>query len=129
MMRQKRMSDEAWMELINECRTSGISDHQWCIDHGIKVSTFYAALNRLWKKACIPQEKKAILPVEKQDVVPVKIEELQEARVLHAAEASTEPNAFHGTLRLKLGSCALELSNEADERLICTVIRVLRELC
>ena len=27
-------------ELINECRSSGMTDSDWCREHGIAVSTF-----------------------------------------------------------------------------------------
>ena len=32
--------DDHWLELISQCRSSGLTDRQWCIENGIPVSTF-----------------------------------------------------------------------------------------
>lgn len=58
-----RSLDE-WMELVTECRQSGLTDAAWCNEHGISPSCFYNAVTRLRKKACqIPDqlEKPALL--------------------------------------------------------------------
>ena len=46
-----RSLDE-WMELVTECRQSGLIDTAWCNEHGISPSCFYNAVTRLRKKAC-----------------------------------------------------------------------------
>ena len=45
-----RSLDE-WMELVTECRQSGLTDAAWCNEHGISPSCFYNAVTRLRKKA------------------------------------------------------------------------------
>ena len=50
-----RSLDE-WMELVIQCRQSGLTDAAWCNEHGISPSCFYNAVTRLRKKACqIPE--------------------------------------------------------------------------
>ena len=44
-----RSLDE-WMELVTECRQSGLTDAAWCNEHGISPSCFYNAVTRLHKK-------------------------------------------------------------------------------
>ena len=34
-------NDDHWLKLITQCRSSGLTDRQWCIENGISVSTFY----------------------------------------------------------------------------------------
>ena len=46
-----RSLDE-WMELVIECRQSGLTDAAWCNEHGISPSCFYNAVTRLRKKDC-----------------------------------------------------------------------------
>ena len=41
-----RSLDE-WMELVTECRQSGLTDAAWCNEHGISPSCFYNAVTRL----------------------------------------------------------------------------------
>lgn len=40
-MRSKRIPVEEQYRLIMECRQSGLTDHQWCVEHDIKPGTFY----------------------------------------------------------------------------------------
>lgn len=51
-MRRARVSAEEQYKLIMECRRSGLSDHQWCLNNDIKPGTFYNWVNRLRKKGC-----------------------------------------------------------------------------
>lgn len=50
--RANRRSQDEWFQLIQECRSSGLSDRSWCEQHGILVSSFYNAVKRLRKSAC-----------------------------------------------------------------------------
>ena len=73
-----RSLDE-WMDLITECRQSGLTDAAWCNEHGISPSCFYNAVTRLRKKACQipdPAGKASTLDLtsHKQDVVQITIE-------------------------------------------------------
>ena len=50
-MSSKRLhySDEKWLNLINECRSSGLSDKDWCMEHQIGQCHLVKTLSR-----CIP---------------------------------------------------------------------------
>ena len=70
--------DSEWMELITECRQSGLSDYAWCSAKNIPSSSFYNAVARLRKKACSIPEPSGIAPVidltsRKQEVVQIDI--------------------------------------------------------
>ena len=49
-MRSKRTPAEEQYRLIMECRQSGLTDHQWCVEHDIKPGTFYNWVKRLRQK-------------------------------------------------------------------------------
>ena len=73
-----RSLDE-WMELVTECRQSGLTDAAWCDEQGVSPSCFYNAVTRLRKKACqIPEPAPKVntldLTSHKQDVVQIAIE-------------------------------------------------------
>ena len=56
-------SQDHWLELISQCRSSGLTDRQWCIQNGIPISTFYYHVKALRKKACeIPCFLQALFP-------------------------------------------------------------------
>jgi len=49
--RAPRRSLDDWMELVTECRQSGLTDAAWCEAQGISPSCFYNAVSRLRKRA------------------------------------------------------------------------------
>ena len=51
-MRAKLVTADEQYRLIMECRTSGLTDYQWCLEHNIKPGTFYNWVKRLRKKGC-----------------------------------------------------------------------------
>ena len=51
-MRAKRRTEQEQYEIIKECRQSGLSDHQWCLEHDINPGTFYNWVRRFRKQAC-----------------------------------------------------------------------------
>ena len=76
--RQPNRSSTEWMELITQCRQSGLSDSMWCEQQGIPASTFYNAVTRLRKMACaIPAPSKktklSMYFTAKQEVVKIDI--------------------------------------------------------
>ena len=64
--------DEHWLELITQCRSSGLTNRQWCIENGIPVSTFYYHVRALHKKACKVPEAVGVA-VQKQEVVQIPL--------------------------------------------------------
>ncbi len=52
MKTQRRTADEQY-QLIMECRSSGLSDYQWCTEHNINPGTFYNWVKRLRKKSLL----------------------------------------------------------------------------
>ncbi|WP_312370237.1 IS66 family insertion sequence element accessory protein TnpA [Lachnoclostridium sp.] len=74
-MKTKRKSIDEKLQLIMECRNSGLSDYQWCKRHDINSSTFYNWVTRIHKQVTkIPEalsdEKK---PPLKQEVVKLEL--------------------------------------------------------
>lgn len=51
-MRAPRVPVEEQYRLIMECRQSGLSDHQWCLNNDINPGTFYNWVKRLRQNSC-----------------------------------------------------------------------------
>ena len=49
-MRRKRTSPQEQLRLIQACRQSGLTDFDWCQEHGIPPATFYGWIHRLKQK-------------------------------------------------------------------------------
>ena len=53
--RNPRRTDKEWLDLIQECRSSGLSDKCWCQEHHIHTSNFYYQIRRLRHKDHLSQ--------------------------------------------------------------------------
>ena len=143
MTKQKPRTDDEWMPLIMECRRSGLSDKAWCEKNGIVLSTFYNAITRLRKKACIPEASPrpvVDLTNHRQDVVPIDIVQENPIDIIEAGSTvpypvQTEAQSLTAanldnlyTIELQIGSSYLRLSNDADPRVLEQILRIMRTL-
>ena len=71
--RKKIRSDQEWLELIQECRASGLPDREWCQIHSISINTFYNKVSDLRKKACVIPKTQAAASRQKHEVVPLEL--------------------------------------------------------
>ena len=77
MIKRKYRTDEEWLSLIQECRSSGLTDKQWCEAHQICPSNFYYQIKRFRNRACEISESqsKTTIATQKQEVVQVTFEQ------------------------------------------------------
>ena len=127
MKRHPRRSDEEWLNIIHECRTSGLPDTTWCEEHHIHTSKFYYHIRRLSAKACEITERENTVP-QKQEVVPVSFVEpefcIPPARTAGAA-------GFHPdtVITVWVNGIQIGISNSAARETIANTISVLRGSC
>ena len=129
-------TDEEWLDLIMQCRQSGLSDAQWCRHNGIPDSSFYNAVSRLRKKACsIPEPSikgstgKALdLTSGSPDVVPVRIvpEETPETVITPAGGSSVTHLDNSHSIEILSGNTRIRICNGADPVLLSAVLSAVR---
>ena len=124
---QRRTAQEQY-QLIMECRSSGLSDYQWCMEHDINPGTFYNWVKRLRKKACydIPPAtgRNDYKPVPKQDVV--KLEVIPEGPSSVFLETEMRLDAVpesRPAIEILTGSVSIKISNDVAPTLLSQVIR------
>jgi len=80
-MRAQGINKAQQLKYILECRNSGLTDYQWCKEHGIHPGTFYNWVSKLKKDGCqdIPDPLSRVghVPV-KQEVVKLDIRPIEE---------------------------------------------------
>lgn len=109
-------------QLVMECRNSGLSDHQWCIEHDIVPNTFYNWVKRLRNKACydIPNATGSdnYSPAPVQEVVKMEIvndNQDTQAFVNTSIAANTATNI--AAIEISIGEASIRFSNEVDPKL------------
>ena len=60
--RHPKRSDQEWMELIQECRTSGLTDKAWCERNHIQRSSLYYHIRRFRNMAADCLAKRTSVP-------------------------------------------------------------------
>lgn len=105
-------------QLIMECRNSGLSDYQWCKEHGIHPGTFYNWVSRLRKKACceIPESISKAEPSPDQDVVRLNLNSKAEnpQAMLLCQPASANPTCIadiFAKIEIYLGNVTIRIAN------------------
>lgn len=124
--RQPRRTDREWLDLIQECRTSGMSDKDWCEQHSIQRSSFYYHIRRFRDNACTIPE--ASLPVihGKQEVVQLQISDSE----FHTPVLDNSSEFNNGTvIRLTIQGIQIEITNAAAGETITNTITALQRLC
>ena len=135
-MRSKRIPAEEQYRLIMECRQSGLTDHQWCVEHDIKPGTFYNWVKRLWQKGCMD------LPAatghsyntpESQEVVRVDFpnpDTISYEQPLNRVLTPMKESSISGAapMKLSVGSFLLTIPNGTDPQLLAQTLRIVKEL-
>ena len=122
--RKPRVPKEEQLKLINECRSSGMTDIDWCREHGIAVSTFYYWVKQLRRESAqIPEPAygHSDNPRPRQDVVPIDI--IPEHFPLQYTGPSTD--TYH-TLEIILGSATIRVSDKTDPKLLSRTLQILK---
>lgn len=136
LMRSKRIPAEEQYRLIMECRQSGLTDHQWCVEHDIKPGTFYNWVKRLRQKDCMDlpaSTGRSHSAPESQEVVRVDFHDTDTPsykQPLNMIPASTERNniSVAEPMRLSVGSFLLTIPNGTDPKLLAQTLRIMKEL-
>jgi hypothetical protein len=124
--RQPKRTDQEWLDLIQECRTSGMSDKDWCELHHIQRSSFYYHIRRFRDNACVIPE--ASLPAihGKQEVVQLQISDSE----FHTPIPDNSSELNNGTvIRLTIQGIRIEITNAAAGETIANTITALQRLC
>lgn len=129
MLDTRSLTQEERFELVMECRSSGLSDYQWCQEKGIHPGTFYNWITRFRKKGYpnIPapagrtsKQKAMKQEVVKLDVLPDTPSEpasFQSLGFTPAAEHTGNP-----TIEIHTGSSIIRMTNDIDPQLFCMVL-------
>lgn len=127
--RQPRRTAQEWMELIQECRTSGMSDKDWCDMHHIQRSSFYYHIRRFRDSACTIPE--ATLPVvhDKQEVVQLRISDSDPLPIHTPSLKNSLEFTGDTVIRLTVHGIRIEITNAAAGETIANTITALQRLC
>ena len=130
-MPQKRKirSDQEWLELIQECRTSGLSDREWCQTHSISINTFYNKVSDLRKKACEIPRTQAAPSRQKHEVVPLEMAGSPALYPDYPADNALRVPPARAAVTVRISGYSVEIADGASEDTIRNTLLALERLC
>lgn len=125
--RHPRRTDEEWLNLIQECRSSGLSDKCWCEEHHIHTRNFYYQIRRLRKMACkIPEPGRSSF-AGKQEIVQLPFGTPVSCPV--QAEPSIVNASSETAVRITVCGFQVEITNAAASETVFHTLSALQKLC
>jgi len=129
-MRAARIPADEQFRLIMECRASGLSDHEWCLQNNIKPGTFYNWVKRLRQKGCtdIPNAMRAQVP-HKQEIVKIQLAPPEKKETgLSLSQNQADQSLHNGVMELSIAGTVLRIPNGTDPFLLRQTLQILKEL-
>lgn len=128
-MRNKRRTDEEWLSLIQECRSSGFSDRTWCEQNDISINTFYNTVTRLRKKAHMIPKAAGPTMDNSPEIVPLSFVEESCTQMPDSPRQLPAGVTSSGeALTIMVNGCKVAINNHAGRDVIYHTISALREL-
>ena len=136
MPKAKFKTDQEWLDVIQTCRTSGMTDKDWCHSNGISQTSLYRHINRLRKKDyAIPEHGRVQLD-KGHEVVPVefdKITELDPKYVRLSSEVRSDDISVSGIassgVHVTAGKFKIDIDNNVNASVLQDTLRILQRLC
>lgn len=124
-MRTSRVNADDQYRLIMECRRSGLSDQQWCMNHDIKPGTFYNWVKRLRQKGC--QDIPAATGRAVSKSVPQQVVKIERNQTVVTPLADVPFGQMPVSMEISIGNVKLKIPNGTDPMLLAQTIKVLSE--
>ena len=88
-----------WVQIVSECRGSGLSVRQWCQEHGVNVSSYYKWQRKVYAMA---QAQQKVSFAEVTPVQPVRSGNVAVTVRIAGAEAEIHSGADTATVEAVL---------------------------
>ena len=129
-MRATRIPADEQFRLIMECRASGLTDHEWCLQNDIKPGTFYNWVKRLRQKGCteITDALSSHSP-HRQEIVKIEFPTPgTTGTMISSAQDEINQPVQNGVMELSIAGTVLRIPNGTDSTLLRQTMHILKEL-
>ena len=129
-MRATRIPADEQYRLIMECRASGFTDHEWCLQNDIKPGAFYNWVRRLLQKGYteIPDSISGHAP-HRQEIVKIELTPPgTNETVISAAQDQGTLSMQGRVMELSIAGTVLQIPNGTDPVLLRQTLHILKEL-
>ena len=128
----QKIDTEKTLALITECRQSGLTDREWCLEHGINLSTFYSWVRKLKKRTSLDippamsTQEKNIRAIKKEPPEVVQVNVLSKTAVIREPAMMRDMSMGETTLEIRFADVCIRANNSTDSFMPTNLIQSLR---
>ena len=109
-----------WINIIRECRNSGMTNKSWCEEQGVNLKSYYYWQRKVRKMA---GEKYAIVQSSKNRIA------YEDSKPVFTEMKLPKYETTKPAVTLRIDSAVLEIQNEAELTTIENTLQALRSSC
>ena len=120
----KQVKLQYWLDVIRQCRASGLTNQVWCEQHDISLKSYYYWIAKIRKLALeeLPRKRNGSRPVmEQTTLLPDAPPEFTEVSVRGRQDFSAAPAAV-----LHIGTVTVELFEDTPRELLEAIMKAIR---
>ena len=120
----KQVKLQYWLDVIRQCRASGLTNQAWCEQHAVSLKSYYYWIAKIRKLALeeLPRKSHGCRPVMKQTaLVPDAAPEFTEVSLRGRLDSSAAPAAV-----LHTGTVTVELFEDTPRELLEAILKAVR---
>lgn len=125
-------TDGQWFDLIQECRTSGLTDKDFCRQHGISTTSMYRHIRKLKQSSCVIPEASP----EKPEVVRIDNVSKEEGIIRQVSETEEDISRLEMTynrnsdpIHISCGKFRIDVDRTANLDLLQDTLMILQKIC
>lgn len=128
----QKIDTEKTLALITECRQSGLTDREWCLEHGINLSTFYSWIKKLKKRTsfdippAMSTQEKSNRTSRKEPPEVVQVNVLSKTATIREPAMMRDMSMDETTLEIRLADVCIRANNSTDSFMLTNLIQSLR---
>ena len=120
----KQVKFQYWLDVIRQCRASGLTNQAWCEQHDISLKSYYYWIAKIRKMALeeLPRKRNGSRPVMEQTaLLPDEAAEFTEVSLRGRQDFTAAPAAV-----LHIGTVTVELFEDTSRELLEAVMKAVR---
>ena len=120
----KQVKFQYWLDVIRQCRASGLTNQAWCEQHDISLKSYYYWIAKIRKLALeeLPRKRNGSRPVMEQTVLlPDAAAEFTEVSLRGRQDFTAAPAAV-----LHIGTVTVELFEDTSRELLEAIMKAVR---
>ncbi len=120
----KQVKLQYWLDVIRQCRASGLTNQTWCEQHDISLKSYYYWIAKIRKLALeeLPRKRNGSRPaMEQTALLPDAAGEFTEVSFCGRQDSGAAPAAV-----LHIGTVTVELFEDTPRELLETILKAVR---